>query len=88
MENKEIINAVIETVVKDKVDDVVKKVDDTADVVLEKVEEQVEKVVEKLPEPISKVVEIIDSSLVGYAVSCGCLGWKFSAEKLSHKKTK
>lgn len=62
----------IEEVVKDMIETVVKE---KADSVCEKIED-------RIPEPIAKVIE---TSLTGVAVSCGCLGWKFSVEKLSHK---
>lgn len=93
---KEVIEEKVEAVIeskqediKENVEEVAKKVDEVAD----KVCDEIEKVIigrvgtmGLVNEPVvSKAVEVIDAALVGVAVSCGCLGWKFSVEKTSRK---
>ena len=95
---KEIVEEKVEAIVeekkeelKEKVEEVAKKIDAEADRVAEKVEQAAESVISKVEEVIpggAKAVEVIDASLVGVAVSCGCLGWKFSVEKTARKPAK
>ena len=88
---KEIVEDKVEAVVEEKkeeIKEVAKKIDDEADKTAEKVEEAAELVLRKVEDVVpggAKAVEVIDAALVGVAVSCGCLGWKFSLEKISRK---
>lgn len=75
---------------QNKVKDIVKDVDDVADKTCEKVEDSMEKVIDKLEDVVpggSKLIEIVDEALVGQSVSCGCLGWTFSAVKNQKMKS-
>ncbi len=89
---EEKIEAVLESKkeeVQAKVEEVVQKVDEVADKVCEKVEESTQKVIDKLEDVVpgaSKLVDIVDEALVGQAISCGCLGWTFSAVKSQKMK--
>lgn len=93
-----VIEEKVEAVLEDKKDEihekaeeVAKKVDEVADKAAEKVEQAAESVISKVEEVIpggAKAVEIIDAALVGVGFSCGCLGWKFSVEKLARKTSK
>jgi ferritin-like metal-binding protein YciE len=77
--------------IKEKVEEVVKAVDDAADKAAEKVEDVVESVIAKVEEIVpgaAKVVEVVDAALVGTSVSCGCMGWKISVEKLPRSPAK
>ncbi len=96
MENKieEVVEAKVEQVLeakKEEIAEAVKKVDESLDNAADKVEDVVESVISNVEHVVpggAKVVEAIDSALVGVAVSCGCLGWKFSVEKTARKTSK
>lgn len=84
---EEKVDAVLESSkedIKDKVEEVVEKVDEVADKVCEKVEAEVVGRIGRLvlmePE-VAKAVELVDEALVGKELTCGCLGWTFSAVK-------
>ena len=80
---EEKVDAVLESKkeeIKDKVEEAVEKVDEVADKVCEKIEAEVGRLVLMKPE-VAKAVELVDEALVGKALTCGCLGWTFSAVK-------
>ena len=93
-----VIEEKVEAVLEDKKDEihekaeeVAKKVDEVADKAAEKVEQAAESVIAKVEEVVpggAKIVEVVDAALVGVGMSCGCLGWKFSVEKLARKQSK
>ena len=86
---REIVEEKVETIVeskKEEIEEVVKKVDEAADELAAVVEASSEVFLAKLEDTVpggTKIVEVVDAALVGASVSCGCLGWKFSVEKLS-----
>lgn len=79
----------VEKVVVEKVDVVIdeaaEKVDKALDNACEKTEMAIvgrlDDIVEKNPQ-LAKAVDVIDNALMGKTFSCGCFGWKFSAEKI------
>lgn len=93
---KEIVEDKVEAILEDKSDEiqekaqeVAKKVDEIADKTAEKVEDAAELVLRKVEEVVpgaAKIVDVVDAALVGVGVSCGCLGWKFSVEKIARKQ--
>lgn len=92
---KEVLEEKVEAVIEskqeeiaDKAEEIIKKIDDVADKTAEKAEQAAESVIAKVEEVVpggAKLVETVDAALVGVGFSCGCLGWKFSVEKVSRK---
>ena len=90
---KEVVEEKVEAIVeskqeeiKEKVEEVAKKVDEVADAVALKIEQSSEVFLAKVEDIVpggAKVVEVVDAALAGVSISCGCLGWKFSVEKLA-----
>lgn len=81
---EEKIDAVLESEkeeIKDKVEEVVEKVDEVADKVCEKIETEVMERLAVMEPRVAKAVELVDEALVGKELTCGCLGWTFSAVK-------
>ncbi len=73
-----------------KVDETAEKVGDAAELVIRKVEgafvDRVGRMTFVDESVVSKAVDVVDAALVGVGVSCGCLGWKFSVEKIARKQ--
>lgn len=95
---KEVIEEKVEAIVESKqaeiketAEEVAKKVDEVADELAAAVEASSEVFLAKVEDVIpggAKIVEVVDAALVGVGFSCGCLGWKFSVEKIARLPAK